>query len=144
VNPSDMSDNGEPVVKTGIGIIGRGGSFLVRMRPPGTVYAGYWEFPGGKCETGELPADAALRECLEETGLCVVVGRLRHRTRYRYPHGLVELHFYDCTLKDGAAEPAAETGFRWVCARDMAALRFPEANEAVVAELTHQSDLARS
>ena len=56
MNASETSDDGEPVVKAGIGLISRGGSFLVRMRPAGTVYAGFWEFPGGKCEPGELPA----------------------------------------------------------------------------------------
>ncbi|WP_288131460.1 NUDIX domain-containing protein, partial [Accumulibacter sp.] len=26
--------------------------FLLAQRPPGKVYAGYWEFPGGKIEPG--------------------------------------------------------------------------------------------
>jgi 8-oxo-dGTP diphosphatase len=127
----------------GIGLIARDGRFLVRMRPPGTVYAGFWEFPGGKCEPGEVPAEAVRRECLEETGLRVLVGRLRHRTRYRYPHGLVELHFHDCTPEDQAAEPAEETGFRWVAANELKALKFPEANEAVLSELTEEAGLSR-
>jgi 8-oxo-dGTP diphosphatase len=141
VNPSDRSDDCEPIVQAGIGLIARGGKFLVRMRPPGTVYAGFWEFPGGKCEPGELPADAVLRECLEETGLRVTVGKLRHRTRYRYPHGLVDLHFYDCVPEGESVEPATETGFRWVRAEALADLRFPEANEAVVAELATPAPL---
>ena len=142
MNSSDGSEADLTVVKAGIGLIGRDGRYLVRMRPPGTVYAGYWEFPGGKCEPGEAPPAAAVRECLEETGLRVKVERLRHRTRHRYPHGLVELHFYDCTPYDSAAEPAAETGFRWVGARELAALRFPEANEAVGEQLTRSSEPA--
>ena len=69
-----MSATEQPI-PVGIGIIRRGDRFLVRQRPAGTVYAGYWEFPGGKCEPGEDPAAATARECLEETGLTVVVGR---------------------------------------------------------------------
>ena len=134
---------GETVVKASIGIIGREGRFLVRMRPAGTVYAGYWEFPGGKCEPGELPEHAVLRECREETGLCVVVGGLRRRTLHRYPHGLVELYFYNCTSRDQAAEPTVETGFRWVAAKELAALKFPEANDAVVEELAEEAKLMR-
>jgi 8-oxo-dGTP diphosphatase len=143
VHPSDTALAGETVVKAGIGIIGRMGRFLVRMRPAGTVYAGYWEFPGGKCEPGELPEDAVARECREETGLSVVVGGLRSRTLHRYPHGLVELHFYDCTTQDRASDPAVETGFRWVAAKELASLRFPEANEAVVEELAEEAKSVR-
>ncbi len=29
------------------------GAFLLAQRPAGKVYAGYWEFPGGKIEPGE-------------------------------------------------------------------------------------------
>ena len=83
MNSSDGSQADLTVVKAGIGLIGRDGSFLVRMRPPGTVYAGYWEFPGGKCEPGESPDVATARECLEEVGLRVVVDRLRARFVHR-------------------------------------------------------------
>ena len=30
---------------------------------------GYWDLPKGKMEEGEAPQDAAIRECIEETGL---------------------------------------------------------------------------
>ena len=30
-----------------------GQEFLLAQRPEGKVYAGYWEFPGGKVEPGE-------------------------------------------------------------------------------------------
>jgi len=119
----------------GIGLIRRGDCFLVRQRPPETVYAGYWEFPGGKCQPGEDPARATARECFEETGLTVVVGPLRRVTTYRYPHGLVELFFHDCTTLHDLPEPIAGSGFRWVKAADLSTLRFPEANEAVIEEL---------
>ncbi len=122
-------------IPAGIALVHRQGCYLVRQRPAGSVYAGYWEFPGGKCEPGEDPAQATVRECLEETGLIVRAGRLRRTTTYRYPHGLVGLFFYDCTLRDQLAEPAAGSGFRWVSSGDLAALRFPEANEAIIAEL---------
>ena len=45
------------------------GAFLLARRPAGKVYAGYWEFPGGKIEPGE-PAERALaRELREELGI---------------------------------------------------------------------------
>ena len=119
----------------GVGLIRRGGDFLVRRRPEGTVYAGYWEFPGGKCEPGETPAQTTARECQEETGLEVVVGRLRRVIEHCYPHGLVRLFFFDCVPADHLAEPAADSGSRWVPATQLLSLRFPEANEPLLEEL---------
>lgn len=134
-----MNQPPEQPTPAGIGLIERDGRYLVRIRPPGTVYAGYWEFPGGKCEPGETPAQAAVRECREETGLDVIVKRTRRVVVHRYPHALVELAFHDCVLAEPAAEPAAATGFVWVGARLLKTLRFPEANEAVVQELDREA-----
>jgi mutator protein MutT len=125
----------ESPTRVGIGLVGRQGRYLIRQRPPGQIMAGVWEFPGGKCEPGESPEDAARRECLEEVGIGVVVERLRARIVHHYPHGLVELSYFDCRTADPAAEPEADSGFLWVAARDLAGYTFPGANEPVVAEL---------
>jgi mutator protein MutT len=127
-------------VSVGIGLIRRGATYLVRQREAGTVYAGYWEFPGGKCERGESPAETTARECYEETGLEVVVLRLRRVIEHHYPHGHVLLHFFDCEPVDPNSEPAEGLGCRWVAAADLPALRFPEANEMILKELGPISD----
>ena len=59
-----MAESTEPDSRptcVGIGLIRRGESYLIRQRPEHTVYAGYWEFPGGKCEPGETPAETTAR-----------------------------------------------------------------------------------
>ena len=143
MHPNEPDCSRQAPIVVGIGLISRNGRFLVRKRPKGTVYAGYWEFPGGKCELGELPVEAVERECREETGLCVVVGRRRCMKLHSYPHGLVELHFHDCTPAERSAEPAAETGFCWKAAYELISLRFPEANDAIVAELVREAEAAQ-
>jgi mutator protein MutT len=136
--PPDPRRSDAIPIPVGIGLIRRGDTFLIRQRPAGRVYAGYWEFPGGKCEPGESPAQATARECLEETGLRVIVGSLRRTVIHRYPHGLVELHFHDCTPEDPDAESPAESCFRWVPIERLPTLRFPEANEVIVEELARE------
>jgi mutator protein MutT len=125
-----------------IALVGRAGAYLVRQRPAPAAMAGYWEFPGGKCEPGESPAAAARRECREEIGLDVTVDRLRREVVHRYPHAWVHLSYFDCALQDAGAEPARSTGFRWVAAAALAGLRFPDANEAIVAELVREGEAA--
>jgi 8-oxo-dGTP diphosphatase len=97
--------------------------------------AGYWEFPGGKCEPGESPEAATARECLEEVGVSVVVGELVHRVIHRYPHGLVELNYFACVTRQVDAEPSEASGFVWILAGDLPNYRFPEANDVVIADL---------
>ena len=127
-------------VRVGIGLVGRDGSYLIRRRPEGSIMAGLWEFPGGKCEPGESPEDATRRECLEEIGLRVRIASLRRVRRHRYPHAWVELAYFNCVLEVARAEPASETGFRWVRAAALAALPFPDANEPIVRELALEAE----
>lgn len=70
------------------------GTFLLTQRPPGKVYAGYWEFPGGKIEAGEAPAHALQRELHEELGIDVERATPWISRVYTYPHGTVRLHFF--------------------------------------------------
>jgi 8-oxo-dGTP diphosphatase len=81
-------------VEVAVGVLVRGdGAFLLTSRPPGKVYEGYWEFPGGKVEAGETVEDALRRELREEIG--IEVGPV-HPWRVEvvdYPHALVRLNF---------------------------------------------------
>ncbi|MFO0958982.1 MAG: NUDIX domain-containing protein [Isosphaeraceae bacterium] len=125
---------GEPR-RVGIGLVTLGGRFLVRQRtaPP---LEGFWEFPGGKCEPGESPRDSAARECREELGFAVILAdEPRRVVMHDYPHGRLELHFFDGRPESPGSVPSPETGFRWVIAADLPALRFPEANAAILDDL---------
>lgn len=92
------------------------------------------EFPGGKQESGEDPAAAAARECLEETGIEVAVGAEIARVRAAGRDGAIEITFLEAIPVDRGAVPRAP--FRWVDRAELARLRFPAANGAIVAHLT--------
>ena len=94
-------------VEVAVGILIRpDGRFLLTSRPPGKVYAGYWEFPGGKLEPGESVEQALARELHEELGVTLDPAAI---TRWReqlvdYPHALVRLHFCRVTAWRGALQ----------------------------------------
>lgn len=70
------------------------GRFLLAQRPQGKVYAGYWEFPGGKVEPGESPLQALQRELHEELGIEVTVAYPWLIREFDYEHADVRLHFF--------------------------------------------------
>ena len=69
------------------------GRFLLTSRPDGKVFAGYWEFPGGKFEPGESLEQALRRELHEELGITIDAIEPWHVELVDYPHALVRLHF---------------------------------------------------
>lgn len=101
------------VVEVAVGVLLRpDGCFLLTSRPPGKVYAGYWEFPGGKLEPGESVEQALARELQEELGLVIdpdAVARWREQL-VDYPHALVRLHF--CRVTAWRGEPSMREGQR--------------------------------
>jgi 8-oxo-dGTP diphosphatase len=133
--------NHEPTgcpIRVGIGLIRRGDRFLIRQRLPGTAMAGYWEFPGGKCEPGESAEQAAARECREETGLKVKLVGPPRVISHRYQHAWVELYYYDGETHDPDEEPSSASGFRWVPASVLLTLTFPEANWSILTALSRE------
>ena len=84
------------ITEVAVGILLRPeGHFLLTSRPEGKVYAGYWEFPGGKLEAGETVAQALRRELHEELGITLEIGDVQAwKTEVvDYPHALVRLNF---------------------------------------------------
>ncbi len=78
-----------------------GQEFLLAQRPEGKVYAGYWEFPGGKVEPGESVRAALIRELYEELGITVTACSPWLTREFTYPHAKVRLNFWRVTAWTG-------------------------------------------
>ena len=88
-------------------------SFLLAQRPPDKIWAGYWEFPGGKIEPGETPYHALVRELREELGIEVQTAYPWLTRVYAYPHATVRLHFFRVTAWSGELHPHEGQQFAW-------------------------------
>jgi 8-oxo-dGTP diphosphatase len=124
------------VVEVAAAVIERpDGSFLLAQRPAGKVYAGWWEFPGGKIERDEPAARALARELREELGIDVARAYPWITRVHVYEHATVMLHFFRVTEWSG--EPRAREGqaLRWQRLDEPAAEPMLPANAPVLAAL---------
>ncbi len=102
------------VVDVAVGVLIRSdGDFLLTSRPQGKVYAGYWEFPGGKLEHGETVEQALRRELVEEIGITIGAANPWKIEVVDYPHALVRLNF--CKVFDWTGQLQMREGqlFAW-------------------------------
>ena len=89
------------------------GEFLLAQRPPGKVYAGYWEFPGGKVEPGESAAAALKRELHEELGVEVKTAYPWLTREFDYAHAAVTLRFFRVVEWHGELHGREQQQFAW-------------------------------
>jgi 8-oxo-dGTP diphosphatase len=94
--------------------------FLLAQRPLGKVYAGYWEFPGGKVEPGETRRQALVREIQEELGVTIDRAWPWLSCQFTYPHATVRLKFFRVVSWHGEIAPIEHSGFVWVKIGDSA------------------------
>jgi 8-oxo-dGTP diphosphatase len=94
-------------------IFNQRGEFLLAQRPLGKAYAGYWEFPGGKVETGEDTATALARELHEELGIEVTLAYPWITRDFDYEHAAVRLRFFRVLAWSGELHGRERQQFTW-------------------------------
>jgi len=118
------------VMEVALAIIWRGGRlFLQRRDPAGPVLPGRWEFPGGKVEAGETPAETLRRELLEEVALAPEDLRALSVVEHAYPDRRVRLHPFQMRATDGLHTALA---WGWFTPEEALRLPVPDANHALI------------
>lgn len=84
------------------GIIEQEYRVLICQRQAGGVFAGKWEFPGGKMRPSETPRQALERELREELGVVPKIGDLLQTVRHRYAEmrEAVQISFLSAALEE--------------------------------------------
>ena len=118
------------------------GSFLLAQRPAGKVYAGYWEFPGGKIEPGEPPHEALARELHEELGIDVERAYPWLTREYVYPHAHVRLNFFRVVSWHNEPHPREDQAIAWQRPGTQLAAPMLPANAPVLASLALPAEYA--
>lgn len=114
----------DPKAAAAVLVVQAGRVLLVqRAHPP---RRGAWTLPAGFIDAGESPAEAAARECLEETGLRVrVTGLLDVIAGSEHERGADFVIAYLATVLDGTLSPADDAlAAEWFSPDDLPPLAF--------------------
>jgi 8-oxo-dGTP diphosphatase len=111
------------------------GHVLISERTPGSHMAGRWEFPGGKCNSGEPPAAALARELREELGIEVLASRPFMQLQHAYADRDVELALWIVERYAGTPRALEAQRLKWVNPQALAAENILEADRAFIEAL---------
>ncbi len=116
---------------------------LIAQRPAGKHLAGAWEFPGGKLEPGETPAQALERELREEIGITIGPPRPLLRLHHTYPYGDVLLDVWVVRRYHGRPRGLDGQALRWCDRAALAAADLLPADRPILAALRLPERLRR-
>ena len=110
---------------------------LLAQRPKNKTLAGLWEFPGGKCEPGERPEAALIRELDEELGITVQQSCLSPLTfaSHAYDDFHLLMPLFLCRSWQGKVAPHEGQELRWVKPAELPSYAMPPADEPLKAVL---------
>jgi A/G-specific adenine glycosylase len=128
-------------IKAVVAVIGHEGRFLIQKRPPAGLFAGLWEFPGGKMQRGESREEALCREVREEVGAEVRNVRFLTTVNHAYTKFRVTLHVFLAELKRVPPRPGPDR--RWVSLSAIRRYPMPSGSAQIVNVLTQAHGATR-
>jgi mutator protein MutT len=114
----------------------QGDTVFVQQRPAHKPMPLLWEFPGGKIEPHETPAQALARECFEELGVHIFTHHVYAEVVHDYPSMKVRLTVLEASLQpESLLQPKACAQWAWVHVSELHSLTWCEADIPVVEKI---------
>jgi 8-oxo-dGTP diphosphatase len=117
------------------GIAWQGGRLFLARRKPGGVNSRLWEFPGGKVDAGESPAESLAREFFEELGVAITVGELLATGSFRHRNIDFRLEAYRITLSSADFQLHEHEKTGWFTPEEAEALPLVPSDRDILPEL---------
>jgi 8-oxo-dGTP diphosphatase len=128
-------------IRVAAAIIEKDRRILIAKRKAGR-FAGKWEFPGGKVESGETPEECLKRELREELGVDARVGELLLANVHEYSHITIELMAFRAEIVSGNLTLHDHSEVKWVAPEDLGLHEFPHADRPIIEKLVTESRTA--
>ena len=135
INPESIDEDHVHVVAAIVWQSAEQNRFLIAQRPAGKHLAGYWEFPGGKVEDGELVNRALARELEEEIGILVTEAAAYMQVYFRYPERNVLLDTWTVSAYRGEVRARENQALAWIGLDEIENYAFPPADEPILGAL---------
>ena len=112
-------------------IIHENGRIFATQRGYGD-YKDWWEFPGGKVESGEMPEEALVREIREELAAGITVEQYLTTVEYDYPAFHLSMDFFFCSLVEGHLTLLEHEAAKWLPLDNLRQVKWLPADVLVV------------
>lgn len=110
---------------------------LIAQRPKDKKFSGFWEFPGGKLENGEIPEIALVRELQEELNIktsptCLLPLNF---VSHRYDDFHLIMYVFICRRWSSVIKPMENQTLKWITPKDLVKYDMPKANLPLLASI---------
>ena len=95
-------------------------------------FQGWWEFPGGKMETGESPQEALKREINEELDADIQVNELLETVEWDYPNFHLTMHCFICNLLSESLHLNEHEAATWLNLENLRSVKWLPADEILL------------
>jgi len=113
-------------------IIVKEDKILATRRSPGMHLAGFWEFPGGKTETGETAEECIIREIREELNLDISIIHQLQPVEHHYPEKSILLIPFVCRITGGQIDLTDHSEYRWLAKKEISSIIWAPADIKVL------------
>lgn len=116
-------------------LIRDGEKFMIFQRPLTKTRPLQWEFVGGKAEAGETLEEALIRECREEIGVTVKVGKVFMEVDHTYPDIDIHLTLFEAEIAEGIPEKLEHNDIRTISADEIDNYNFCPADDEILKKI---------
>ena len=107
------------------------GKILIAKRGSHQELAGRWEFPGGKVEARETPAETIRRELFEELDIKVSDPQPCFTFEYAYPKKTIRFYVFEIYQFSGNAIGKENQPIQWIDPNRLSDFNLPDANAII-------------